>query len=85
MCEPTPWRRWRQIGLGAMGMTEAEFFGQSIIIWRDRLDGFMELHGAGKHDVGEPFTADDLAALEDAIDDDPALSAVLASAPMISP
>lgn len=46
-----------------MGMTEAEFFGQSIIIWRDRLDGFMELHGGGSNDA--PMTQADLADLEE--------------------
>lgn len=29
-----------------MGMSEAEFFGQSIILWRRRISGFLEMHGA---------------------------------------
>ena len=74
--EPTPWARWRQIGLGAMGMTEAEFFAQSFIVWRDRLDGFVELHGGGGKDApGEPFTEDDFEALIERIEEERAQSA----------
>lgn len=68
MIEPTPWERWQEIGLGAMGMTEAEFFGQSIILWRRRLTGFNELHGGGARD--EPMTLADLAKLEEQFPDE---------------
>lgn len=48
-----------------MGMTEAEFFGQSIILWNRRIKGFLELHGAGEGGGAEtPFTKSDLERLE---------------------
>lgn len=31
-----------------MGMTEEAFFAQSIILWRYRINGFLEMHGGGK-------------------------------------
>lgn len=43
-----------------MGMTEDAFFAQSIILWRRRIDGFLELHGGGKAGASDQFTKDDL-------------------------
>ena len=56
-----------------MGMTEDAFFAQSIILWRDRLDGFRELHSGGK-EPDEPYTHDDLEDLEARVDAERAAS-----------
>lgn len=54
-----------------MGMTEAEFFGQSIIFWRDRLDGFSEMHGGKGETPVDPFGHDDLERLMEEHPDSP--------------
>lgn len=35
-----------------MGMSEADFFAQSILLWQRRIAGFVELHGGKDKDKG---------------------------------
>lgn len=48
-----------------MQMSEAEFFDQPLIFWRDRLDGFSELHGGGTKSGDDALSREDLARLMD--------------------
>lgn len=54
-----------------MGMSEDEFFRQSIILWRLRLKGFAKLHGGGEAECA-PCTPDELADLMARYPDDTA-------------
>jgi len=54
-----------------MQMTEAEFYGQSIITWQRRLDGFMELHGAKESEADAPLTQAELSKLMEEYPDAP--------------
>lgn len=76
---PTPWRRWLELGLGAMGMAPDDFWGQSIREWDARLAGFREMHGGGEPE----FTGADLKALEEEIAEEERKSAEGAAAPKL--
>ncbi len=60
-----------------MGMSEADFFAQSIILWKRRIEGFSEMHGGAAAD--EPFTAADLEDLEEEIAAERAQSVAVAA------
>lgn len=66
-----------------MGMSEAEFFGQSIIHWRRRISGFMELHGSGQPSAETPMTSAELEAWMEANPDAPPQSAEASAAAML--
>ena len=46
MSTPTPWGRWMQIGLGAMGHPARSFWSLSLREWSLALEGFLEARGA---------------------------------------
>lgn len=45
MSAATPWTRWLQIGLGAMGLPASSFWSLSLREWTLALEGFLELRG----------------------------------------
>lgn len=59
-----------------MGMSEAEFFAQSIISWRSRMEGFRKFHGGGGDSGSDALTQDELADLEQRYPDQSATPAL---------
>jgi uncharacterized phage protein (TIGR02216 family) len=41
----TPWGRWMQIGLGAMGLPPQAFWSMSLREWTLALEGWLEMRG----------------------------------------
>jgi hypothetical protein len=67
-----------------MGMSEAEFFGQSIILWRRRMNGFAKFHGGGEAELPR-CTPEELGELMARYPDEPAkVSALAAPAPTLA-
>ena len=74
MTGPTPWRRWLEIGLGAMGLSPRDFWDQSLAEWDARVAGFMEMHGGGAKSEEALSRAELDALMAEHPDDAPALA-----------
>lgn len=67
--EPTPWRRWLEIGLGALGMRQEDFWNQALHEWDARVAGYIEANGGGRD---EDLKMSDFDELAEAFPDEPA-------------